>query len=71
MHLLDDLEECSVKLGEDLIAVFKLKANVVGLHPCYVLNRAEAGRKCVYVIKNRDKYKLSNNIPPNRFNTRL
>lgn len=38
-HLLDDLEERSVKLGENLIAVFKLKANIVGLHPRYVLNK--------------------------------
>lgn len=36
--LLDDLEKCSVKLGEDLVAVFQLKANVVGLHPGDVLN---------------------------------
>lgn len=42
-HLLDDLEERSVKLGKYLIAVFKLKANIVGLHPCYVLNKE--GRK--------------------------
>lgn len=38
VHLLDNLEECSVELGEDLVAVFKLKANIVGLHPGYVLN---------------------------------
>lgn len=38
-HLLNDLEQCSVKLCENLIAVFKLKANIVGLHPGYILNK--------------------------------
>lgn len=35
--LLDHLEEGSVKLSEDLVAVFKFKADVVGLDPSYVL----------------------------------
>lgn len=38
VRLLDDLEKCSVELGEDLVAVFQLKANVVGFHPGDVLN---------------------------------
>lgn len=45
--LLYDLEERSVKLGEYLIAVFKLKTNIVGLHPSYVLNKKRGGRKSV------------------------
>ncbi len=45
--LLDDLEECSVKLGEYLVAVFKLKANIVGLHPRYVLNKKRGVRMLV------------------------
>lgn len=40
-HLLYDLEECSVKLGEDLVAVFKLKTNIVGFYPCNVLKHGE------------------------------
>lgn len=40
-HLLYDLEERSVKLGEDLIAVFKLKTNIVGFYPCNVLKYEE------------------------------
>lgn len=36
--LLDDLEKGSVQLGEDLVAVFQLKTNIVGLHPGYVLD---------------------------------
>lgn len=39
--LLDDLEERPVKLGKYLVAVFKLKANIVGLHPGYVLKKEE------------------------------
>lgn len=38
-NLLYDLEECSVKLGEYLVAVFKLETNIVGLHPGYVLDK--------------------------------
>lgn len=40
-HLLYDLEERSVKLGEDLVAVFKLKTNIVGFYPCNVLKYEE------------------------------
>lgn len=40
-HLLDDLKERPVKLGEYFIAVFKLKANVVRLHPSDVLQKRE------------------------------
>lgn len=40
-HLLDDLKERPVKLGENFIAVFKLKTNVVRLHPSYVLQKRE------------------------------
>lgn len=40
-HLLYDLEERSVKLGEDLIAVFKLKTNIVGFYPRDVLKYEE------------------------------
>lgn len=43
--LLDDLEKCSVELGEDLVAVFQLKANVVGLHPGNVLNTQQSPHK--------------------------
>lgn len=43
--LLDDLEERPVKLGKYLIAVFKLKANIVGLHPGYVLNKEKGGER--------------------------
>ena len=35
--LLDDLEQCSVQLSEDLVAVLQLEADVVGLYPRYVL----------------------------------
>lgn len=49
MHLLDDLEECSVKLGENLVAVFQLEADVVGLHPGYVLERG-AGRGSAAIL---------------------
>lgn len=38
-NLLYDLEERSVKLGEYIVAVFKLETNIVGLHPGYVLDR--------------------------------
>ena len=47
MDLLDDLEERSVKLGEYLVAVFKLKADIVRLHPRYVLNKKRGGRMLV------------------------
>lgn len=43
--LLDDLKKCPVELGEDLIAVFQLKANVVGLHPGNVLNTQHSTHK--------------------------
>lgn len=51
--LLYDLEERSVKLGEYLIAVFKLETNIVGLHPSYVLDRErrqEVRDKAIYII---------------------
>lgn len=42
---LDDLEESSVELGENLVAVFKLKANIVGFHPCDVLGFKKRKKK--------------------------
>lgn len=44
VRLLDDLEKRSVELREDLVAVFQLKANVVGLHPGDVLKTEQSTR---------------------------
>lgn len=35
------MEERSVQLGEDLVAVFKLKTDIVGFYPCNVLKHEE------------------------------
>jgi hypothetical protein len=43
--LLDDLEQGPVQLGEDLIAVFKFKADIVGLDPGYVLKQDKRQNK--------------------------
>lgn len=48
---LDDLEESSVELGENLVAVFKLKANVVGFHPCDVLGGKKEKEATRYIWK--------------------
>ncbi len=51
---LDHLEQCSVELSKDLIAVLQFKADVVGLHPSDVLE-PESERQGQMLVQNHCK----------------